>query len=485
MMGTAMASPRLTALRAQRWLGIFGFSIVPAVTAGAIASVYLESVGHGVIVFVAVLTASLMLERERYPLHLMPFASVVVRALVPLLGIGMALATFALAGAPQPASEMLAPLLGAWVITVFATAIRARFESSRQIRIGVIGSPGLASGLSEELRLAGIGSHVVVGWVDGERPTAEAATGGPRRLGSFDQIREVVTRHSIDFLVHSSGTPASDEAEPRRSRLEIFERVAECCLDLPVRLIEASQLYEDLLGHVPLGQSNAAWFQYLLHPRYRAGASWSKRVFDLLVGGVMLILMTPALIAFAIAIKLTDGGPVFYRQRRIGEGGREFEMLKLRSMTVAAEDVGARWSKDEDDRVTWVGRIMRRLHIDEMPQLWNVLRGEMTIVGPRPERRELIVDLERRLAYYDRRHLVKPGLAGWAQARCGYGGSEEGTGWKLCHDLFYLKHRSVYFDSLVLLENVRVSLGSGVQFGARAPQEQFILGQIGQAPEAW
>ena len=124
---------------------------------------------------------------------------------------------------------------------------------------------------------------------------------------------------------------------------------------------------------------------------------------------------------------------------------------------------------------------MRRLHIDEMPQLWNVLRGEMTLIGPRPERRELIAELERQLAYYDRRHLVKPGIAGWAQARCGYGGSEEGTGWKLCHDLFYLKHRSVYFDSLILLENVRVSLRSGVQFGARAPQEQFILGHPHQA----
>lgn len=480
-MGTATTFPHLTALRAQRLLGIFGFGVAPAVTAGLMAGGHLQSIGHGVIVFVAVLIASLMLERERYPLHLMPLASFAVRALAPVLGIGLALATFALAGAPQAAWDMIVPLIGAWIVTALAVAIRVRFESSRQIRIGVIGSSGLAIGLAEELRLAGIHSYVVVGWVDGDRPIAEPATGGPRRLGSFDQVREVVTRHSIDFLVHSSGTPASDEAEPRRSRLEIFERVAECCLDLPVRLIEASQLYEDLLGHVPLGQSTAAWFQYLLHPRYRAGAPWSKRAFDLLVGGPMLIVMAPVLAAFAIAIKLTDGGPIFYRQRRIGEGGNEFEMIKLRSMWIAAEDVGARWSQDEDERITPVGRIMRRLHIDEMPQLWNVLRGEMTIVGPRPERRELIVELERQLAYYDRRHLVKPGLAGWAQARCGYGGSEEGTGWKLCHDLFYLKHRSVYFDSLILLENVRVSLGRSVQFGVRAPQEQFILGHTGQA----
>jgi lipopolysaccharide/colanic/teichoic acid biosynthesis glycosyltransferase len=480
-MDIATAFPHLTALRAQRLLRIFGFSVAPAAAAGLMAGSHLQSVGRGVIVFVAVLAASLMLERERYPLHLMPLASFAIRALAPVLGIGLALATFALAGGPESAWDMIVPLVGAWIVAAFAAAIKVRFESSRQIRIGVIGSPGLAIGLADELRLAGIRSYGVVGWVDGDRPTTEPATGGVRRLGSFDQIREVVTCHSIDFLVHSSGAQASDEAEPHRSRLEIFERVAESCLDLPVRLIEASQLYEDLLGHVPLGQSNAAWFQYLLHPRYRAGAPWSKRAFDLSVGSAMLIVMDPVLAAFAIAVKLTDGGSIFYRQRRIGEGGNEFAMIKLRSMRPVAEGRGARWSQDEDERVTHVGRIMRRLHIDEMPQLWNVVRGEMTIVGPRPERPELIVELERRLAYYDRRHLVKPGLAGWAQARCGYGGSEEGTGWKLCHDLFYLKHRSVYFDSLVLLENVRVSLGSSVQFGVRAPQEQFIFGHASQA----
>ncbi len=189
----------------------------------------------------------------------------------------------------------------------------------------------------------------------------------------------------------------------------------------------------------------------------------------------MLIAAAPILAALALAVKLTDRGPIFYRQRRVGEGGEDFAMIKMRSMTVAAETGGAQWSTADDQRITGVGRLMRRMHLDELPQLWNVLRGEMTLVGPRPERPELISELERQLPYYDRRHLVKPGIAGWAQARCGYGGSEEGTSWKLCHDLFYLKHRSVYFDLLILVENVRVSLRSGVQFDVRAPQEQFIL----------
>jgi lipopolysaccharide/colanic/teichoic acid biosynthesis glycosyltransferase len=341
----------------------------------------------------------------------------------------------------------------------------------------MLSSPGLAVAMAYELKSAGISSYEVVGWLADEPPAAEPSS-GPHWLGSLDDVRGVVERNEIELLVYSSGVPG-DSGQPQLSRLEIFERVAATCLDLRVRLLEASQLYEDLLGHVPLGQSTSAWFQYLLHPRYRPGSSMFKRSFDLVVGSLMLLVLFPALLAFAAAVKLNDGGPIFYRQRRVGEGGREFEMIKLRSMRVSAEEGGAQWAQHDDDRVTSVGALMRRLHIDEMPQLWNVIRGQMTIVGPRPERRQIVSELERQLPYYDRRHLVKPGLAGWAQACCGYAGSEQGTSWKLCHDLYYLKHRSVYFDALILLENFRVSV-SGVQFGLDAPQEQFILGHTDQ-----
>jgi exopolysaccharide biosynthesis polyprenyl glycosylphosphotransferase len=475
-------SAYLTALRAQHLLGVSAFRLAPAAVAGLMAGSHLHNAGHGSIVFVAVLLASLALDRDRYPIHLMPLAGGLLRACVPVLGAGLALATFALAGRPEPASAMIAPVIGAWAVMAFAGWSKVRFEASRQVRVAVIGSAGLARGLHEELESAGIRAYTVVGWIAGSAPTAEPGGGAPRRLGSLEQVREVVSSHSIDLLVHASVQTGGDE--PHHSRLEVFERVAASCLDLPVRLIEASQLYEQLLGHVPLGHSNSAWFQYLLHPRYRPGLPGSKRVFDVVVGTLMLALLAPVIGVLALLIKLTDGGPVFYRQRRMGESGEDYEMIKLRSMRVAAEDAGVRWSQADDDRVTAVGRIMRRTHLDEVPQLWNVIRGEMTIVGPRPERPELIAELERSLPYYDRRHLVKPGIAGWAQARCGYGGSEEGTGWKLCHDLFYLKHRSVYFDLLILIENVRVSLQSGVQFNVRAPQEQFILGHAASESRA-
>ena len=471
----AVAFPQVTALRAQHLLGRTAFRVAPALAAAVMAGSHLGSLGRGVIVFFAIFLASLALERERYPIQLMPLAGFVIRASVPIIGVALALTTFALAGQPESVWSMAVPVIGAWVMTAIAAWSKARFETSRRVRVGVIGSAGLARGLDEELHNSGIRAYEVVGWIAGDRPPVERGEGGPRRLGSLGQVRKVVQRHTLDLLVHSNSGSA-DPDEPRHSRLEVFERVAASCLDLPVRLIEASQLYEERLGHVPLGQSNSAWFQYLLHPRYRPGSPSGKRAFDAVFGMLMAVAVAPVLAAFALAVKLTDGGPVLYRQRRVGEGGREFEMIKIRTMRVVAEADGARWSGSDDDRVTHVGRIMRRMHIDELPQLWNVLRGEMTLVGPRPERPELIAELERSLTYYDRRHLVKPGIAGWAQARCGYGGSEEGTGWKLCHDLFYLKHRSLYFDFLILLENVRVSLQSGVQFDVRLPQEQFILG---------
>jgi exopolysaccharide biosynthesis polyprenyl glycosylphosphotransferase len=474
--GTLLGFPYLTAFRARRLLDLSAYRLAPAAAAGLMAAGHLGRASDGLLVFGGTVLASASLERERLPIHLMPLAGLLIRGFVPVLGAAIALEVIALAGAGEPVTAMFMPVVGAWLVTAFATwSTTAHFESVRQVRLAVIGSEEIARGLDEELRIAGIRAYKVVGWLSEGSPTTESAQDGPRRLGSLDGVRSVVSKHAIDLLVHSAGPPVDGEESPRHTRLEIFDQVAAECLDLPVRLIEASQLYEELLGHVPLGQSTSAWFQYLMHPRYRASSPFSKRAFDLVVGSLMLIVAIPIIAAFAIAIKLTDRGPIFYRQGRIGEGGGEFAMVKLRSMAVQAEEQGARWSHADDHRATAIGRIMRHTHIDELPQLWNVLRGEMTLVGPRPERPELIAELERQLPYYDRRHLVKPGIAGWAQARCGYGGSEEGTGWKLCHDLFYLKHRSIYFDMLTLIENVRVALRKGVQFDVRAPHEQFIL----------
>jgi len=184
-----------------------------------------------------------------------------------------------------------------------------------------------------------------------------------------------------------------------------------------------------------------------------------------------------------LAVKLGDGGPVLFRQQRIGGGGEEFEILKLRTMRVDADNGGAAWSRDNDDRVTRVGKILRRTHVDELPQLWNVLRGEMSLVGPRPEQPDIVSKLEWQIPFYDRRELVKPGITGWAQIRCGYAGSEEGTAWKLCHDLYYLKHRSAALDAMIMLQTL-VTAVHDVQFAVRPPDENFVLEAVRASADA-
>jgi lipopolysaccharide/colanic/teichoic acid biosynthesis glycosyltransferase len=160
---------------------------------------------------------------------------------------------------------------------------------------------------------------------------------------------------------------------------------------------------------------------------------------------------------------------VLFSQRRIGSHGAPFTLLKLRTMQVSLP--AAHWSTVEDPRVTPIGRVLRRTHIDELPQLLNVVRGDMTVVGPRPEQPEFVERLERTLPHYNRRHLIKPGITGWAQVRCGYAGSDAGSAWKLCHDLFYLKHRSLGLDLAILAETVR-TLVADRQFPMQIPSER-------------
>ena len=258
-----------------------------------------------------------------------------------------------------------------------------------------------------------------------------------------------------------------------------YALIADSCLDLPVRMIEANQLYEELLGHVPLGTTDSAWFRYIMHPRFRPTSPLWKRCFDLANATWMALVAVPVVGIAAVAIKLTDGGQVLYRQRRVGERGKEFEIMKLRTMVPDAEASGPQWSDAGDERVTRLGRFLRRTHIDELPQLWSVLRGDMTLVGPRPERPEICAELENRFPHYIRRHLVKPGITGWAQVRCGYAGSELGTAWKLCHDLFYIKRRSILADSLILVETA-FQAGRDAHRALRAPRQRFIVGEASE-----
>jgi exopolysaccharide biosynthesis polyprenyl glycosylphosphotransferase len=306
-------------------------------------------------------------------------------------------------------------------------------------RIALVGPDATAQAMARELGDNGVTRFELVGRITAD--PAEAPGLMPT-LGGLDTIAHAVVAHRVDLLVLSPEIP----------RLPVFEQLAASCLDLPVRLVDLNSFCERVFGHVPVRSINGAWFQYLMHPRFRHRRSAVKRVLDFTIAGVAAIVFLPVLVVAAVLVRL-DGGPALFAQTRIGDGGRPFRIFKLRTMVVA--DGPSRWTGADDDRVTRVGRLLRRTHLDEVPQVFNVLRGDMSIVGPRPEQPMYVESLEATVPYYSRRHLIKPGITGWAQVRCGYAGSVEGSAWKLCHDLYYVKHRSLGLDLVILGETVR------------------------------
>jgi exopolysaccharide biosynthesis polyprenyl glycosylphosphotransferase len=182
----------------------------------------------------------------------------------------------------------------------------------------------------------------------------------------------------------------------------------------------------------------------------------AKRTLDIVVSALGLIVLSPVMAMVALAIRVTSPGPAVYQQQRVGKDGRLFTIYKFRSMCADAEaQTGAVWARVGDPRVTPVGRFLRRTRLDELPQLWNVLRGHMSFVGPRPERPEFVDDLGTKIPFYGQRHAVRPGVTGWAQVRHRYGNTIEDSLEKLQYDLFYIKHLSIAFDLFVILETMK------------------------------
>ena len=218
------------------------------------------------------------------------------------------------------------------------------------------------------------------------------------------------------------------------------------------------EFYETYENKLPISHLSPKWFLEntgfeIYHNNFNLKA---KRLLDLFFAMLIGIFAAPVIILAAIIVKLESKGPIFFIQERIGEGNRKFNIVKFRSMTTDAEKNGPQWASKNDNRVTKFGKIMRATRIDELPQLWNVLRGEMSFVGPRPEREFFIQQLEKEIPYYNLRHTVKPGLTGWAQVMYPYGASVEDAYRKLQYDLYYIKHHSIPFDVKVLLKTVTI-----------------------------
>lgn len=277
-----------------------------------------------------------------------------------------------------------------------------------------------------------------------------------RILDTREPLPELVRRLQVSEIILA--------VRDRRSGGMPVQDLLKCKLH-GVRILELSSFFERENGHLQLDSMNASWM--ILAEGFHQGIMRDtiKRLFDLLVSAAMLVITLPIMALTALLIKLESRGPVLYRQERVGQGCRSFTILKFRSMCVDAEKDGKpRWARQNDSRITLTGRFIRRTRIDELPQVFNVFFGDMSFVGPRPERPYFVQDLTQKIPYYGVRHTVKPGITGWAQVRYPYGATDEDAMQKLQYDLYYVKNHSLFLDLMILFQTAQVILwGKGVR----------------------
>lgn len=321
-------------------------------------------------------------------------------------------------------------------------------------RILIVGNGREAQSLSRQIQDHHHSAYTVVGFYPTESGD-QVQLNGQVFDGSIP-LEHVVLEERVDEIIIAV-------REHRGGVLPIRQLLEARILGTPVHNLPT--FYERLKGEVPLESMKASWLIYgggFTQGHIRALA---KRLFDLFSASVLLLTLWPIMLLAALAIKIEDRGPVFFQQERVGLFGKTFKCMKFRSMRTDAEKDGvARWASTNDNRITRVGAFIRKTRIDELPQLINVLRGEMSMVGPRPERPTFVDMLERDIPFYAIRHSVKPGVTGWAQVRYAYGASVEDSKRKLQFDLYYVKNNSVFLDFFILFETVRVVIfGEGAR----------------------
>jgi exopolysaccharide biosynthesis polyprenyl glycosylphosphotransferase len=356
-------------------------------------------------------------------------AVIALDAWVPATGLGMPTLLGMAVGVCASA--------GAWDWVVQHTSVGRR-------RVLLVGASDLADVVAGEIGRSQTRQFQLIGCVEDGHARS---TGEIPCLGESDELTAIVEAQRPDLVV------LMDE----RTYSVTVDRLLDAA-GTGFRVVGLTSFFEHALGRVPLQHLTPAWFMAVLHLHQPVYTRWSKRALDLVLACVGLVLAAPLLPVIALLVNRTPG-PIIYRQTRMGERGREFTIYKFRTMACDAEEPGQpRWASANDARATSVGRILRRSHLDELPQLWNVIRGDMSIVGPRPERREFVTRLESAVPFWNRRLLVKPGLTGWAQVRCGYTADCVGAAEKLSYDLWYVRHGRLTVDLAVCLQTARLLL---------------------------
>ncbi len=362
---------------------------------------------------------------------------------------GLAGLTYLFVRLPAPTFELAArsaalyfPLLLAWRLAFRLLQALPRFRE----RIVVVGTSPLARSIVRAVAARRNLGTEVVGYLSDDPDEQGTYLDGVPVLAPVHRIEKVLRDERVDRVVVAS--KRRDEHFPEEALL--------AAKFAGLRIESGVRFYERATGRIYLRDLRGSYL--IFSDGFCTGRCGrvAKRVLDVAGAGLGLVLLSPLLALAAAAIRLEDGGPVFYRQTRIGEGGRLFDVIKLRTMRTDAEArSGAAFAGRRDDRITRVGRVLRPTRIDELPQLWNVLRGEMSLVGPRPERPEFAEELASRYPYFRYRCAAKPGITGWAQIRFGYVNSIDQWEEKLALDLYYLKYRSVLMDLLILWNTLK------------------------------
>lgn len=334
-------------------------------------------------------------------------------------------------------------LLNAW-----RWAYGALFQGAvKKIPTLVLGA-GYCGKVLTELLASPFSRYEVKGFLDDDRTKQGAMISGASVIGSIDQLKRMATHVGV-------GTAILAISKNRPS--DLIGAILDAKMH-GINVKEMVDVYEELTGRIPIQFIVDQWLLFadgfsLLHSDYMQKV---KRLVDVSLSALLLLLTAPLLGITALAIRLESEGPIVYQQRRVGKGGSIFTIYKFRSMSQDAERGGARWAAKGDTRVTRIGRWLRLTHIDELPQIWNVFNGDMSLIGPRPERPEFVHGLEQKIPYYGMRHSVRPGITGWAQINYPYGASLEDTVHKLESDLYYVKNMSLLLDLRIMLRTIGV-----------------------------
>lgn len=349
---------------------------------------------------------------------------------------------------------------GVWFISIFlvgAYVIVSRVALDRiwqavvpKDKMVILGTERQALAVARELSLRNDLTVHLMGFINPRNGASDCSPSllGRPILGTAEQLRSLVSYYSISRIVVA--------VEDRRNALPIHDLVR--LRVQGIRVEDAHSTIAALTGRVWLETVKPSWFVFSDGFQRSLLTLLLKRLLDLLCGLAGLLLTAPLMLLIAIAIRLESKGPIIFRQTRVGLRGQPFELLKFRSMRIDAEQNGAVWASENDPRVTRIGGFLRNYRLDEFPQFINIIRGQMSFVGPRPERPVFVEQLRKEISYYDERHSVRPGLTGWAQVQYKYGSSVEDARRKMEYDLFYLKNMSIPFDCAIILRTIRIVL---------------------------